>query len=73
MVTSNAAATVCRVPGVLKFESHRGEILNIFALKKKRKKKELLRAPSVGSHNATRVDEGRKGRSLRDENARHEL
>jgi len=31
--------------------------LNLFA---KIKKDQLLRAPSVGKHNSTRVDEGRK-------------
>ena len=41
---------------VREFESRRGEILNFFA---KKKKDQLLRAPSVGKHNATRVDEGR--------------
>ena len=43
---------------VREFESRRGEILNLFA--KKKKKDELLRAPSVGKHNSTRGDEGRK-------------
>ena len=52
-------------------ESRRGEILNLFA--KKRKKDQLLRAPSVGKHNSTRVDEGKKElESSRDKNARHE-
>ena len=44
---------------VREFESRRGEILNLFA-KKKRKKIKLPRAPSVGKHSSTRVDEGRK-------------
>ena len=39
------------------FESRREEILNLFA---KIKKDQLLRAPSVGKHSSTRVDEGRK-------------
>ena len=45
---------------VREFESRRGEILNLLA--KKKKKNQLLRAPinSVGKHNSTRVDEGRK-------------
>ena len=42
---------------VREFESRRGEILNLFA---KIKNDQLLRAPSVGKHNSTRVDEGRK-------------
>ena len=42
---------------IREFESRRGEILNLFA---KKKKDQLLRAPSVGKHNSTRVDEGRK-------------
>ena len=42
---------------IREFESRRGEILNLFA---KMKKDQLLRAPSVGKHNSTRVDEGRK-------------
>ena len=40
------------------FESRRGEILKLFAEMKKQKD-QLLRAPSVGKHNSTRVDEGR--------------
>ena len=43
---------------VREFESRRGEILNLFA--KMKKKDQLLRASSVGKHNSTRVDEGRK-------------
>ena len=43
------------------FESSRGEILNLFA---KIKKDQLLRAPTVGKHNSTRVHEGRKNRNL---------
>ena len=46
---------------ILKFEYHRGEIVNLFA---KIEKDQLLRAPSVGRHNSTRVDEGRRGGSL---------
>ena len=44
---------------VRELESRRGEILNLFA---KIKRDQLLRAPnnSVGKHNSTRVDEGRK-------------
>ena len=45
---------------VREFESRRGDILNLFAKKKKKKRDELLRAPSVGKHNSTAVDEGRK-------------
>ena len=41
---------------VREFESRRGEILNLFA----KKKNQLLRATSVGKHNSTRVEEGRK-------------
>ena len=44
---------------VPEFESHRGEILNLFAKKKRKKKDQLLRAPSVGKRNSTRADEGR--------------
>ena len=43
---------------VREIESRRGQILNIFA--KIKKTDQLLRAPSVGKHNSTRVDEGRK-------------
>ena len=44
---------------VLEFDSHRSEILNMFA--KMRKKDQLLRAPSsVGTHKSTRVDEAKK-------------
>ena len=46
---------------VREFESRRGEILNLYA---KIKKDQLLRAPSVGKHNSTRVDEGRKSWNL---------
>ena len=42
---------------VREFESRRGEILNLIA---KIEKGQLLRVPSVGNHNSTRVDEGRK-------------
>ena len=42
---------------VRKFESRRGEMLNLFA---KIKKDQLLRAPSVARHNSTQVDVGRK-------------
>ena len=42
---------------IRELESHHGEILNLFA---KMKKGQLLRAPGVGKHNSTRVDEGRK-------------
>ena len=42
---------------VLEFESRRGEIVNFFA---EIKMDQLLRAPGVGRHNSTRVDEGRK-------------
>ena len=43
----------------LEFESRLGEIFNLFA---KKEEDQLLRAPlnSVGKHNSTRVDEGRK-------------
>ena len=48
---------------IREFESRRGQILNLFA--KKKKKDQLLRAPSVGKkHNSTRVDEGRKSWNL---------
>ena len=47
---------------VREFESRRGKILNLFA--KKKKDQELLRAPSVGKHSSTQVDEGRKRWSL---------
>ena len=46
---------------VREFEYRRGEILNLVA---KVKNDRLLRAPSVGKHNSTRVDEGRKGWNL---------
>ena len=48
---------------VREFEPRRGEIFGLFA---KIKKDQLLRAPnnSVGKHNSTRVDEGRKSSSL---------
>ena len=42
---------------IREFESRCGEILILFA---KMKKDQLLRAPSVGKHNSTRVDERRK-------------
>ena len=42
---------------ILKFYSHRGEILELFA---KIKKEQQLRAHSVGRHNSTGVDEARK-------------
>ena len=47
---------------VREFESRCGEILNLFAKKEKEKKKkdQLLSTPSVGKHNWTGVDEGRK-------------
>ena len=47
---------------VREFESRRGEISNILSKKKRKEKKgsQLLRAPSVGKHNSTRVDEGSK-------------
>ena len=46
---------------VREFESRRGEILNLFA---KIKKDQLLKAPRVGKHNSTRVDERRKSYNL---------
>ena len=46
---------------VREFESRRREILHLFA---KIKKDQLLRAPSVGRHNSTRVDEGRNSSNL---------
>ena len=46
---------------VRELESRRGEISNLYA---KIKKDQLLRAPSVGKHNSTRVDEGRKSWNL---------
>ena len=42
---------------IREFESRPGEILNLLA---QIKKDQLLRAPSMGKHNSTRVDEGRK-------------
>ena len=48
---------------VLEFESRRREILNLFA-KMEKKKDQLLKAPSVGRHNLTRVDEERKSCNL---------
>ena len=42
---------------ILKFESHRGEILKVLA---KKKKDQLLRAASVEGRNSTRVDKGKK-------------
>ena len=44
---------------VREFESRRDEILNLFA-KIIKKEDQLLRAPSVGKHNSTRVEEARK-------------
>ena len=44
---------------VREFESRRGEIFILFYLQKE-EKDQLLRAPSVGEHNSTRVNEGRK-------------
>ena len=41
---------------VYEFESRRGMILNLFA---KKKMEQLLRAPRVGEHNLTHVDEAR--------------
>ena len=49
---------------VREFESRRGEILNFFAKKKEKKRIKCLRARSVGKHNSTRVDEGRRRRNL---------
>ena len=43
---------------VRELESRRGEISFIFC---KNEEDQVLRAPSVGKHNSTRVDEGRKG------------
>ena len=46
---------------VLQFDSHRGEVLNLFA--KMQKQQKGSRAPtgsSVGTHNSTRVDQIRK-------------
>ena len=42
---------------VREFESRRGDNLNLFT---KIINDQLLRAPSLGKHNSTRVDEGRK-------------
>ena len=44
---------------VREFESRHREILKLFE-KTKTKKGQLLRAPSAGRHNSTRVDEERK-------------
>ena len=51
---------------VREFKSQHGEILNLFAkiIRKRKEKDQLLRATSVGRHNSTRVDEGRKSRNL---------
>ena len=46
---------------ILDFESHGGEIV-IFFFFKRAKWNKLLREPSVGRRNATRVGEGRKDR-----------
>ena len=46
---------------VRELESRRGEISFIFC---KNEEDQVLRAPSVGKHNSTRVDEGRKGWNL---------
>ena len=46
---------------VREFESRRGEISKLFA---KKKKDQLLRAPSVGKHNSTRVGKGRNSWNL---------
>ena len=79
-VTSNSMAVCILVPSsrsprwtsgsprmllvlVREFESRRGEILTLFA-KERKKKDQLLRAPGVGKHNSTRVDEGRKSSNL---------
>ena len=43
---------------VCEFEPRHGEILNFICGNEK--DQQLLRAPSVGKHNSTRVDEGRK-------------
>ena len=50
-----------------------GEILNVYLQKKKKEKKKkgtsvycTVRAPSVGRHNSTRVDDGRELKSSRD-------
>ena len=62
-VTNGSPRMLLLIVLVREFESRRGEILNSFAKKKKKKKdQQLLRAPinSVGEHNSTRVDEGRK-------------
>ena len=47
--------------GPVEFESRRDQILNSFP---QSKKDQLLRAPSVGRHNSTRVDEGLNGRNI---------
>ena len=58
---SPSNAIILLIVLVLEFEFHRGEILNLFATIKKA---QLLRTPSVGRRNSTRVGEGRKDRSL---------
>ena len=46
---------------VREFESRLREVLTLFTTKKNKKDQQLLTAPiSVGKHNSTRVDEGRK-------------
>ena len=59
---------------VREFESRRGEILGLFAKIVIIKRDQLLREPSAGKHNSTRVDEARKQerKSSRDKNARDE-
>ena len=49
---------------VHEFESRRGETLNLFTKYIFNGKDQPLRAPSVGKHNSTRVDEGRKSWNL---------
>ena len=45
---------------VLELESRRGEILHVSA----KKKDQLLRAPSVGRHDSTRVNEATKSSNI---------
>ena len=56
---------------VREFESRRGEMLNLFA-KKKKKDQQLLRAPSVWASTIRRESPREELKSSREKNARHE-
>ena len=49
---------------VREFESRRGDVLKLFAKTKKKGSTAEIVYCSVGKHNSTRVDEGRKNRNL---------